>query len=116
MILLDTSILIEYYRKKDKKDTLLFKLSETHSFSISVVTKYELLAGTKPDKLSFTLSIIQNMKVLELNEKCIDIAIEIFNELKKKKHKVKIIKTRNDFIKRVAVDFIDGLFIDVILF
>jgi|JI102314DRNA_FD_contig_61_1976865_length_1127_multi_2_in_0_out_0_1 tRNA(fMet)-specific endonuclease VapC len=100
MILLDTSILIEYYRKKDKKDTLLFKLSETHSFSISVVTKYELLAGTKPDKLSFTLSIIQNMKVLELNEKCIDIAIEIFNELKSKNQ---IIEVPDIFIAATAI-------------
>lgn len=100
MILLDTSVLIDYYRKKDKKETQLFKLSETHSFSISVVTKYELLAGTKPEKIPFTLSIIQNMKVWELNEICIDIAIEIFNELKSKNQ---IIEAPDIFIAATAI-------------
>ena len=102
MILLDTSILIDYYRNKDKKNTLLFKLSQTHIFSISVITKYELFAGTKPEKIPFTLSIIQNMKVLELSEKCIDIGIEIFNELKSKNQ---IIEVPDIFIAATSIHY-----------
>ena len=40
------------------------------------------------------------MKVLELNEKCIDIAIEIFNELKSKNQ---IIEVPDIFIAATAI-------------
>ncbi len=46
MILLDTSILIDYFRKKNKEKTILYHLfSEEEDLAISVIPKYELMFG-----------------------------------------------------------------------
>jgi len=43
MILLDTSILIDFYRKKDKSKTVLFQLEKDHhQLAISVLTQFEI--------------------------------------------------------------------------
>ncbi len=42
MILLDSSILIELFRKQDKTKTVFYKLSQTNDdFCISSITHYE---------------------------------------------------------------------------
>lgn len=73
LILLDTSVLIDYYRTKDKSKSLLVQLAEKNSFAISVVTKYEFLAGTKPERVAYTNSIIENIEIKNMNLECIDI-------------------------------------------
>lgn len=46
MILLDSSILIELFRKKDKSKTRFYSLSKTYSdLSISSITFYEIGIG-----------------------------------------------------------------------
>jgi predicted nucleic acid-binding protein len=44
---LDTSILIEHYRAKDKSKSLFYKLSQDYNFVISSIVKYEILCGDK---------------------------------------------------------------------
>ena len=39
LICLDTSILIDYYRKKNKEKTKFVELSKSYKFAISVITK-----------------------------------------------------------------------------
>jgi tRNA(fMet)-specific endonuclease VapC len=54
VVLLDTSILIEYYRKKDKSKSTLFHLLQNHSiFAVSAVTHFEIYTGTGNEQLSF---------------------------------------------------------------
>lgn len=43
-LLLDTSIVIDFLRRKEKEKTSLYKLSE-HKLSLSIVTHTELFAG-----------------------------------------------------------------------
>jgi tRNA(fMet)-specific endonuclease VapC len=60
VVLLDTSILIEYYRKKDKSKSTLFNLSNTYpEFAVSAVTHFEIYKGTSADKLNFWNSFSQ---------------------------------------------------------
>lgn len=48
MIVLDTSILIEYFRKSQKENSVFYKIAQTESyFAISSITKYEIDVGTK---------------------------------------------------------------------
>ena len=48
MILLDSSVLIELFRKQNKKKTLFYRLAENETdFSISSVTHYEFGIGDK---------------------------------------------------------------------
>jgi predicted nucleic acid-binding protein len=46
IILVDTSILIDYYRKTDKNNSAWMALvRQEYSFIISIVTKYEIYSG-----------------------------------------------------------------------
>jgi len=47
LILLDSSVLIEYFRKKDKSQTFFFKLSKQYEgFAIPVTVHFEIMAGS----------------------------------------------------------------------
>ncbi|OQX99376.1 MAG: hypothetical protein B6I24_02655 [Bacteroidetes bacterium 4572_128] len=47
VICLDTGLLIEFYRSKNKKNTFLFKISQKYKFAIPTIVKYEVLRGDK---------------------------------------------------------------------
>jgi tRNA(fMet)-specific endonuclease VapC len=47
VISLDTSVLLDYYRAKDKKATMLYRLSLSYQFAISTIVVYEILRGDK---------------------------------------------------------------------
>lgn len=49
-ILIDTSILIDYFRKEDKKKTLFFRHSLKYSLAISTITEFEFMSGLNPKK------------------------------------------------------------------
>jgi predicted nucleic acid-binding protein len=49
IICLDTSIFIDYFRKKNKGGTFFVKLSEKYDFAISVITKLEIGVGIGKD-------------------------------------------------------------------
>ena len=54
MILLDSSILIELFRKKDKKKTLFYNLSQSaKDLSISTITYYEIGIGNRKSHFDF---------------------------------------------------------------
>jgi len=60
IILVDSSILIDYYRKTDKEKTAWINLvREGYSFAISSVTKYEIYAGATPAQLTFWNTVLQ---------------------------------------------------------
>lgn len=87
IVLLDTSILIDYYRKTDKNNTVWISLiRQDYSFAISVITKYEIYAGANPSQRLFWGSAFENIELLPLNEICIDTSIRI-NEVLKRKNK-----------------------------
>ncbi|MDR6559981.1 MULTISPECIES: type II toxin-antitoxin system VapC family toxin [unclassified Arcicella] len=89
MILIDTSILIEYFRKQHKNKTLLFKLfSENESLAISVITKYELLIGSNQQQDLFWEFLLQQLTVISLDEAIIDETISIKKELKVKNNEI----------------------------
>jgi len=44
-LLLDTSIIIDYLRNRDKENTILYKLSKDFQLKISIITHAELYAG-----------------------------------------------------------------------
>jgi len=51
IVLLDTSILIDYFRKKDKTKTMFYQLADDFDeYKISAVTEYEIYSGTNEDQ------------------------------------------------------------------
>jgi predicted nucleic acid-binding protein len=90
-IVIDTSILIDYYRKTDKEKSIWIKLiREGYDFAISSITKYEVYSGAMPSQLDFWNKVIANMEIIALDESCIDVAVEINAGLKRKRKQIEI--------------------------
>jgi predicted nucleic acid-binding protein len=82
-ICIDTSLLIDYYRKKNKDKTKLVELSKRYKFSISVITKLEILVGITDEQKNYWESIFNKINIIPLNEAEIEKASEIIRQLKK---------------------------------
>lgn len=100
LICLDTSILIDYYRKKDKSKTKFVQLSKKYSFAISVITKLEILVGSTKEQETFWVEVFEMMKIIPLSENDVYIAAETIKFLKKKN---KIIGLKDTLIASTAL-------------
>lgn len=84
MILLDTSVLIDFYRKKDKSKTLLFQLEKTHhKFAVSVVTQFEIYKGVRTESLQFWHNLFKDITIIPFTSDIALLAANIDAELKK---------------------------------
>lgn len=89
MILVDTSILIDYFRKQNKEKTILYQLfSENEDLAISVITKYELMLGSSPQQDLFWIALLQKVNVISLDESIIDETVRIKKELRTKNQEI----------------------------
>jgi len=85
LICLDTSILIDFYRKKDKSKSLFFKLTEHYAlFAVSAITEYELYLGNTVEQNVFWDKLFSQITVLPFNSKSARQASIIHQELKAK--------------------------------
>ncbi|TLU99105.1 type II toxin-antitoxin system VapC family toxin [Dyadobacter luticola] len=83
VICLDTSVLIDFYRKKDKTKSFFYNLTNTYNvFAVSVVTEYEILTGSKEIKDIFWEAFFSNVEVLSFDRNVNDIAVQVFKQLK----------------------------------
>ena len=54
IILLDTGILIDLFRKKNKQKSVFYELSKTYSnFAVSTITRFEIFAGQTDNQKEF---------------------------------------------------------------
>jgi tRNA(fMet)-specific endonuclease VapC len=83
IIIIDSNILIEYYRQKDKTQSVFFKLASNYQFQVSAVTKYEIYRGDKK-KDAFWDVFFSSVQILPFDSSCADIAAEIYKDLKAK--------------------------------
>ena len=85
LICLDTSVLIDYYRKKDKSKSLFFRLTEQFSlFAVSAVTEYELYLGNSEEQNIFWDEFFTQITVLPFDTKAARNAANIYKQLKAK--------------------------------
>lgn len=101
MILLDTSILIDMFRTKDKSQTYFYKLAFIESdFCISIITHYEILIGSNEYQTNYWNHFIRGVGLkifdIEVSEK----AIKIYKELKSQN---KLIDLADLFIAATAI-------------
>jgi predicted nucleic acid-binding protein len=86
IILVDTSILIDYYRKTDKeKSTWITLVRQEYSFAISAITKYEIYSGATPNQLTFWDNVLQAITIIPFDEMTVDTAVIINTALKRKR-------------------------------
>jgi len=84
MIILDSSILIEMFRKKDKEKTLFYELSHTYDeLCISSITHYEIGIGNRKSHADYWELLSENLKIIPFDKACSNSAIKIYMELLK---------------------------------
>jgi tRNA(fMet)-specific endonuclease VapC len=84
MILLDSSILIELFRKKDKEKTLFYSLSQTYTdLCISSITYYEIGIGNRKSHRDYWDLLSENLRVIPFDKACSNSAVAIYIDLLK---------------------------------
>lgn len=84
VICLDTTILIDHRRTKDKSASLLFRLSALYSFAVTSVTIFELWKGDNSGEDTFWLNLFSKMTHLDFDVESAKIAGKDFLALQKK--------------------------------
>lgn len=65
LILLDTSVLIDYFRKQDKQRSQLLSLvQQGYSLRISAITEYEIYSGVGEVQRPFWEALLERIEVL----------------------------------------------------
>jgi tRNA(fMet)-specific endonuclease VapC len=89
LIMVDTSILIDLFRKTDKSNSVLISLArQGYEFSISSITEYEIYTGATLNQLEFWDSFLKRVEVFSFDKKAARVAVEINKELKKKRKQI----------------------------
>jgi len=89
LVLLDTSILIDYYRKTDKSNAAwLLLIHQGNDFAVSVITKYEIYSGANPKQQSFWDSVFENIVVIPFDEDCVNTSVAVNATLKSKRKQI----------------------------
>lgn len=101
IVLLDTSILIDLFRKGDKESSVLVSLiRQGYIYCISSVTEYEIYTGTTSEQIEFWDKFLQKTEVLSFDKNVAKVAVEINKKLKRKR---KLIDIADLFIAATAI-------------
>ncbi len=102
-ILIDTSIIIEFLRKKEKQDTYLWKIKEKDfSCFISAITVFELYAGAITDRHKQDLEkLLRWIEIIPFTQEIAKRSAEIYKKLKAANQ---LIEFRDIFIGATALE------------
>ncbi len=83
LILLDSSILIDYFRKKNKEKSAFVGLAKSRrTFAVSVITRFEVLTGSSEFHREFWNTFFEDIQTIPITVEVVDRAIEINRPLK----------------------------------
>ena len=89
IILLDTGILIDYFRKTNKQNSIFHKLVAQYSeFRISVITHFEIFRGSNSKQGSFWRDLLIEIEVVSYFLMINYTALRIRDELKTKRKSI----------------------------
>lgn len=109
-IMIDTSILIEYFRKTDKSKSKLLKYFKgSYQLYISSITEFEIFNGATEAHKQFWSGLLSHISVLNFDSKTAHEAARIVAELKKKR---KAIDKPDLFIAATAI--VNGMTFDTL--
>lgn len=84
-VLLDSSIIIEYFRKEKKSKSILYQLSDKYRFCLSTITIFEIKIGLKSERQwNDYRTLIKDIEILPIDEFCIDETVKIYLHLKER--------------------------------
>ena len=83
IICLDTSVLIEFYRKTVKKNSVFYQLTKKYNlFDVSIVTGYEIMIGANAEQTEYWTDFFDRVTILQFDQAANHIAVEITKHLK----------------------------------
>ena len=99
-VLVDTSIIIDFFRKKKKSKSILWKVKDSSKCSMSSITLFELLSGAKNEQHFEDIKIISNwIETIYLDDEIAKLSAMIYRDLKKGNQ---LIEFRDIFIAATA--------------
>jgi tRNA(fMet)-specific endonuclease VapC len=100
-LMIDTTLLIDYFLKTDKTKSRLVQLSQQFDqLAISTITEFEVYSGATEAQLPFWTELLSEILVLSFDSKAAHIAVEIQRDLKRLR---KTIEKADLFIAATAV-------------
>ncbi len=99
--MIDTSIIIDYLRKKNKKKSQFYKSVGNYTLFVSTITLFELFAGAKDERKRQDIdNIMEYVKILPFTKNTAKKSGEIHQSLKNKN---KLIEIKDLFIAATAL-------------
>ncbi len=90
-VCLDTSVLVDYFRKKIKERSLFYRLAgEYQRLTIASVTEFEIRRGLTSAQEPVWQNMVRMMEVLPFDSRASQIAVEIDRALKRKRKQIAI--------------------------
>lgn len=90
-VMIDSCILIEYFRKADKSKSTCFQLVNSgFDLAMSVIVKYEVYAGATPQQIKFWKDTLADVSIIPLEDHCVDEAVAINSQLKLDRKQIEI--------------------------
>lgn len=87
--MIDSTILIDYFRKTDKSKSKLVKLSMNYDkIYISTVTEFEVINGASQAQLNFWNQMLKGFTILDFDSKAARQAANIVQQLKTKRKSI----------------------------
>ncbi|MBF0450288.1 MAG: type II toxin-antitoxin system VapC family toxin [Candidatus Magnetomorum sp.] len=100
-ILIDTSVIIDFLRKKNKQKSVLWRIKEKYECLISTVTLFELQCGSKTEQHEKDIhKLLKWIETIPFDENISDISATIFQDLRAKNQ---LIEFRDIFIAATAI-------------
>jgi len=89
VVLVDTSILIDLFRKTDKSNSKLVALvKQGYIFHISAITEYEIYTGATLGQIDYWNDFLRNTKVLSFDHSVVQTAVDVNSILKNKRKQI----------------------------
>ena len=91
IILLDTSVLIDLFRRKVKENSYFFQIaSNNKEFAVSTITRFEVFVGQHEKQNEFWGTFFQKVRIIDFDDNCALIAANIAKQLKIKNQMIEI--------------------------
>jgi predicted nucleic acid-binding protein len=91
IVLLDTSVLIDLFRRKVKENSYFYQLSrEYQKFAVSTITRFEIFIGQTDIQNEFWNNFYQKVKIIDFDDNCALSASNIVKQLKSTNQMIEI--------------------------
>ena len=84
MVVFDSSIIIDALRRKQVAIDLVESFSAKERIAVTVISKYEILRGTKEKNVSSVSELLSQFITLDFEERAVTEAIKAYKKLKEK--------------------------------